>query len=67
VRTVAVYLTHPEVAVDPTVPVPQWGLSAKGRERTERFARQISRSCFGRIVTSLERKATETGAILGAA
>ncbi|MCS3495855.1 hypothetical protein M2189_005186 [Bradyrhizobium japonicum] len=32
------YLTHPQVQIDPTVPVPQWGLSPLGRTRTEALA-----------------------------
>ena len=27
------YLTHPQVQIDPDVPVPQWGLSPVGRAR----------------------------------
>ncbi|MEN3381188.1 MAG: hypothetical protein V7608_1232, partial [Hyphomicrobiales bacterium] len=29
------YLTHPQVKIDPAVPVPSWGLSAAGRARVE--------------------------------
>ena len=32
------FITHPEVVVDPAVPVPQWSLSELGRARMERFA-----------------------------
>ncbi|WP_256467566.1 MULTISPECIES: hypothetical protein [unclassified Bradyrhizobium] len=28
------YLTHPQVQIDPAVPVPQWSLSPIGRTRT---------------------------------
>ena len=29
----AVYVTHPQVEMDPRVPVPDWGLSPLGRAR----------------------------------
>ena len=57
----ALYITHPQVAIDPAVPVPDWGLSERGRERAHAvaWARQI-----GRFVASGERKAIETAEIL---
>ena len=60
----ALYITHPQVAIDPAVPVPDWGLSERGRERSllaasAGWARQI-----GRFVASTERKAIETAEIL---
>ena len=30
---IGVYLTHPQVLVDASVPVPEWGLSETGRAR----------------------------------
>ena len=32
------YLSHPQVRIDPTAPVPAWGLSDIGRRRTEALA-----------------------------
>lgn len=61
------YLTHPEVAIDPAVPVPDWGLSARGRARAEGFATAITGLRLERLIASRERKAIETAAILGAA
>lgn len=29
------HVSHPEVVIDPDVPVPQWSLSAEGRRRAE--------------------------------
>ncbi|OLP53447.1 histidine phosphatase family protein [Rhizobium rhizosphaerae] len=64
----ALYLTHPQVQIDPAVPVPLWGLSPKGRERCMAAAahapwvRQL-----GRILSSAETKAVETAAILAEA
>ncbi len=60
----ALYITHPQVLIDPAVPVPDWGLSERGRERAllaaeAGWARQI-----GHFVASTERKAIETADIL---
>jgi broad specificity phosphatase PhoE len=60
----AFYLSHPQVAIDPAVPVPRWGLNPLGRERAARlaalpFARQLRR-----VVASEETKAVETASIL---
>ncbi len=52
-----VFPTHPEVAVVPDVPVPQWGPSAAGRTGLERaLAEPWLRDLTG-IVSSAERKA----------
>ncbi|MEW6254431.1 MAG: histidine phosphatase family protein [Pseudomonadota bacterium] len=61
------YLSHPQVKVDPAIPVPDWSLSETGRQRAEAFARRRTLRTFGRIVSSEEVKAKETAAILGAA
>lgn len=61
------YLSHPEVAIDPAVPVPDWGLSPRGRGRTEAFATRPIVAEARRIVASRERKAIETAEILAAA
>ncbi|MFS8036026.1 histidine phosphatase family protein [Xanthobacter sp. AM11] len=61
------YLTHPQVKVDPTVPVPRWGLSDLGRERTCAFAARFDLSHYKRIISSTEEKALQTAAILARA
>ena len=61
------YLTHPQVAIDPNVPVPQWGLSVQGRARAQALARAGWLAGTTRIVSSGERKAVETADILAAA
>lgn len=61
------YLTHPQVQVDPAMPVPDWGLSPVGRARTEAFTRHAGLATFRRIVSSTEEKAKEAAAILAAA
>lgn len=63
----ALYVTHPEVVIDPLVPTPQWGLSALGRSRAERFANHPLVHGLTRVVSSKETKALELAAILGAA
>lgn len=63
----ALYVTHPQVVQDPTVPVPRWGLSAKGRERAERFANHKLALAARRIVSSTETKALELAQALAAA
>ena len=63
---VAVYLTHPQVAIDPAIPVPEWSLTETGRRRIVTLAGQPWVAGIGRIVSSAERKAVETAEILAA-
>jgi broad specificity phosphatase PhoE len=58
------YLSHPEVAIDPAVPVPDWGLSDKGRARVAALAARGWPKGDVTILTSPEAKARETAAIL---
>lgn len=62
--TRVVYLSHPQVAIDPAVPVPDWGLSPLGRARTAAFAALPFFSEMTRIVASRERKSIETATII---
>ncbi len=62
----ALYITHPEVLIDPAVPVPGWGLSGRGRERAALAAASDWAARIGRFVASTERKAIETADILSA-
>lgn len=62
----ALYITHPEVLIDPAVPVPGWGLSGRGRERAALAAASDWAARIGRFVASTERKAIETAGILAA-
>src|SRR6478735_3774602 len=59
-----VYVTHPQVQIDPDVPVPQWGLSTVGRERAVITARLPWVRSLGRIVSSDETKAIDTAQLL---
>ena len=58
------YLSHPEVRIDPDVPVPDWVLSDRGRARTLALAAAGWPAAVVRILTSPERKARETADIL---
>lgn len=62
----ALYITHPQVRIDPDVPVPQWGLSEIGAARARLAATHPWAQKLGLIVSSGERKATETAEILAA-
>jgi broad specificity phosphatase PhoE len=63
----AVYLTHPEVDIDPTLPPPQWRLNATGRARATAFARRRLFPTGTPIIASPEPKALETAQIIAAA
>ena len=60
----AFYITHPQVRVDPQVPVPLWGLSALGRARAHAMLKQSWAKGISRIVSSAEIKAVETAEFL---
>lgn len=54
------YLTHPQVRIDPAVPVPDWGLSETGRARALAFAAAPCLTATRHIFSSAEQKAIET-------
>lgn len=58
------YITHPQVKIDPDVPVPKWGLSDIGRARAEAAAAKPWVRDIRRIVSSDETKAIEMAGIL---
>jgi broad specificity phosphatase PhoE len=60
------YLTHPEVVIDPSIPVPQWRLSPMGRARAEHAASLGWLRGTTQIISSAERKAIETAEIISA-
>ena len=62
--TTIFYLSHPEVTIDPAVPVPEWGLSAVGRARVLAVRNAAWLGTCRRIVTSAERKAVETAGLV---
>ncbi|SOC50629.1 Broad specificity phosphatase PhoE [Blastococcus aggregatus] len=57
-------VTHAEVAVDPAVPVPEWGLSAAGRARLTHLVAQPWVPTLTGVVSSAERKALQTAEVL---
>ncbi len=59
------YLTHPQVAIDANVPVPEWSLSEKGRDRIVAARNNTWLTQVKRIVSSEERKAIETAELIG--
>lgn len=60
------YLTHPQVTIDPSIPVPDWGLSQMGRARTESVTATGQLSGTRQVISSGERKAIETAEIIAA-
>lgn len=60
----ALYITHPQVKIDPLVEVPRWGLSDLGAKRAFAAARLPWAQQLQRIISSDETKAIETAEIL---
>lgn len=54
------YITHPEVVIDPYTPVPEWGLSTVGLERLRSALNGWSLPNISAIHSSPERKALDT-------
>lgn len=59
------FITHPEVFIDPTVRIEDWGLTPAGRARAARLSNVLSD--FTRVVSSAERKALDTAGIVARA
>ena len=59
-----IFITHPEVVIDPAVPVPRWPLSATGRARMEAFADVLAGRPVAAVWSSDEQKALDGAAIL---
>ncbi|MGJ8528672.1 histidine phosphatase family protein [Maritalea sp.] len=58
------YLSHPEVVIDPTIPTPRWGLSEVGRKRLQTG---VDRGIFDHvemIISSSEQKAIDSAMII---
>jgi broad specificity phosphatase PhoE len=62
----ALYITHPQVRIDPAVAVPKWGLSETGAARARLAATRRWAGQLGRIISSDETKAIETAALVAA-
>lgn len=65
--TFGLYITHPQVKIDPQVPVRRWGLSDIGRARAIQAAQRPWTKSIGRIVSSDEVKAIESAQHLAGA
>jgi broad specificity phosphatase PhoE len=61
------YLSHPQVKIDPDVPVPQWGLSDIGRARTLDVRNTADLQNTRLIISSAETKAVETATMFAEA
>jgi broad specificity phosphatase PhoE len=61
---VVYFITHPDVVIDPNVPVPRWPLSERGRERMRALLAQPWVPEVGAVFSSTEQKAIDGAAIL---
>ena len=61
------YISHPNVLIDPDVPVPDWSLNAEGQRRAQAMTTMAWTASIGRIISSDETKARMTADILAAA
>jgi broad specificity phosphatase PhoE len=64
---IAFYITHPQVAIDPDIPVPEWGLSEVGRARLTSVASRGWVKSLSHVFSSTEKKAMEGAGILAVA
>lgn len=60
-----IFITHPEVVVDPQTSVEEWRLSAVGVQRMRGFSCSLIPSKVRKIWSSRETKAVEAAGILG--
>jgi hypothetical protein len=58
------FITHPDVVISPTVPVPQWPLSPRGRERMTAVLEHHWASGIRAIYCSTEQKAIDGATIM---
>ena len=58
------FITHPEVVIDPKVPVPDWPLSTAGMRRMHLAAERPWLAGVRSIFTSTERKAMDAAGLL---
>ncbi|MEL6571069.1 MAG: histidine phosphatase family protein [Pseudomonadota bacterium] len=60
------YLTHPQVTIDPDIPVPEWSLSVEGAKRVTNLAESGALTLTQYIYSSDETKALQTAGPLAA-
>jgi Fructose-2,6-bisphosphatase len=63
----ALYVTHPQVVIDPNVPTPRWGLNEKGLMRARAFAARGVVPANAMIFASDETKALNLAGAIAAA
>jgi broad specificity phosphatase PhoE len=61
------FVTHPEVVIDPAIPVPQWPLAERGRSRMRCLLSQDWMPHVAAIYCSTEQKAIDGATILSEA
>lgn len=61
------FITHPDVAIDPSAPIEDWPLSPRGLERMRRCARLSWVAGLSALYCSDERKAIDGAAVLASA
>ena len=61
------FVTHPDVVIDPAIPVPRWPLSERGVARMRRLVRQPWIAQLEAIYSSTEQKAVDGAAIVSSA
>jgi broad specificity phosphatase PhoE len=61
------FITHPDVLIDPAIPVTEWGLSPRGRERMHAMLAQPWVAGLKAVWCSTERKAIDGAALIGVA
>ena len=62
--TSLIFITHPEVVIDPDQPITEWPLNPIGRARMERFVDLLADCNVRSIYASTERKARDGAAIV---
>jgi broad specificity phosphatase PhoE len=62
--TILHFITHPEVAIDATIPVPDWPLSPFGIRRMQAAAQRPWVASVRSLFSSAERKAMDAAAVL---
>jgi broad specificity phosphatase PhoE len=58
------FITHPDVSIDPAMPVPEWPLNARGRARMHTMLTRNWVPGIACVASSSERKAVDGAAIL---
>ena len=66
-RHTLILVKHAMPEIDPRLPASRWPLSPAGREASVVLAKRLARYRPARVVTSIEPKAAETGAIVAGA